>query len=162
MAGEYKAVLELAHAMGSQLRRAGAADIKGLAESDFRRRIRYQIDGGRIGYEYRCNTEEEIGRDADACLSSWIRKEMWWLIFIFATLPGIFFLSLMMNGRMVWVLVGLLVTLILTICIGTTRRSRGVLFFWIFLVSCVMPLLVFLFLFILKKATSWSGPSKED
>ncbi|KAF2823797.1 hypothetical protein CC86DRAFT_297584 [Ophiobolus disseminans] len=142
VAGEYEAIIELAHAMGSQIGRAESVEVLSLTEAGLRRRIRGQLDGGRIGYEYKCTAEEEMGANGDACLSRWIRKEIWWLVFIFLSTSVMFLIPLLMNGVLAWVPAGLLITLLLTLCIGTTGRSRGVMFFWLFMFLCILPLIV--------------------
>ncbi|KAH7087845.1 hypothetical protein FB567DRAFT_592502 [Paraphoma chrysanthemicola] len=141
VAGEYKAVLELAHAITTQLHDAGQASAKevlDLSESELRRRFKKDLNDGSIAYEAPLMSTGQHG------FKTWLLAEMWWLAAILVVLGGFFSLCLLMPYAFSWVLGGFLAALVLTVCIGTTGMSRAVLLGWGIMVFCGLPLAIWL------------------
>jgi hypothetical protein len=150
VAGEYKAVLELADALNTQLPQArdiGTMDILTLPESNLRHRITKDLRGGFMIYEMPRLTTGNTGEcDARNGFRSLLKKEAWWIILILLSLGPGFFVFILNHYMQSWVFFGFTATLVLTVCIGSSGKSRGVLFFWLFILLCFMPLFILLYL----------------
>jgi hypothetical protein len=150
VAGEYKAVLELADALNTQLLQArdiDTMDIFTLPESNLRHRITKDLRGGLMIYEMPRFTIGNMGEcDARNGFRSLLKKEACWIILILMSLvPG--FLVFILNHYMQsWVFFAFSATLVLTVCIGSSGKSRAVLFLWLFILLCFIPLLILLYL----------------
>jgi hypothetical protein len=139
VAGEYKAVLELAHAITTQLHDAGHSSAKetlDLSESELRRRFKKDLDDGSIAYE------APLMPGGQHAFKVLLLAEIWWLTAILVVLGGFFSMCLLMPYALSWVLGGLLAALVLAVCIGTTGMSRAVLLGWGVMVLCVVPVAV--------------------
>jgi len=149
VAGEYKAVLELADALNAQFmhaREMGTKDILALSESKLRRRIKKDLNGGLMTYETPLLTSNDEGKCNDKKgFRSLLKTEVWWIIPILMTWGANLMGFLLFPYAMALIFLGLLVTLVLTVCIGSSGKSRGVLFLWLFTPLCLTPLFVLLF-----------------
>jgi hypothetical protein len=146
VAGEYKAVLELADALNTTLVQnmdSSPQNTLNLTESTIRRRITKDLHGGSIAYETPLLAGGENGEgDHREELRKWLKKEAWWILVIVVSLAPCFFLFMTAPRGMSWILVEFLAALVFTVCIGTSGKSRGVLFLWSFTLLCLIPLLI--------------------
>lgn len=145
VAGEYKAVLELANAVTTQLLEAGKLsnnEILSLSESALRRRFKEDLNGGAIAYEAPLLEGKERG------LRFWMLQEKWWVAAIVASLAGFFSMFVLLAGRLSgnlsWIPAGIAAALVLTVCIGTTGKSRAVLLMGGVLLFCVVPMAIWI------------------
>jgi hypothetical protein len=145
VAGEYKAVLELANAVTTQLLEASklsSTEILSLSESALRRRFKEDLNGGAIAYEAPLLEDKEPG------LRFWMLQEKWWIAAIVASLAGFFSMFLLMPGRPSWILswipAGIAAALVLTMRIGTTGKSRAVLLMSGILLFCAVPMAIWI------------------
>jgi hypothetical protein len=140
VAGEYKAVLELAAALNTHLlqpeeeTKSGA--LLALPEKVLRRRVTQDTRGGSMAYEQSLQTG-----DAWREISKVLRKEVWWILSILGSLGAVFLFSVM-NLAFPWVFAGASAALTLPVFIGTSGRSRAVILVWAFPLLCLIPLVV--------------------
>jgi hypothetical protein len=149
VAGEYKAVLELADALNSQFmhaREMGTQEILTLSESKLRLRIKKDLHGGLMTYKTPLLTSDDEGRgDVQKRFRSVLKAEAWWIIALLISWSTTFMAFHLFRYMIALIFLGLLVTLVLTVCIGSSGKSRGVLFLWLFSPLCLTPLFVFHF-----------------
>jgi hypothetical protein len=181
VAGEYKAVLELADALHTQLMyptqsqermvqveiskedtyetksEIGVKSTLTLPESTLRRRVTKDLHGGSMAYDTPFN-RSNFRPDAHAqrLFRDLLRKEAYWIVlFTLSIVPEI---SLFLTGlyphyegpgnttyistTMHLILVGFPAILLLSLCLGSTGKSRVVLFIWMFALFCIVPVLV--------------------
>jgi hypothetical protein len=140
VAGEYKALLELANAMQTQLVTAScrdAHDAANLSESELRRRIAADLNGGSISYATPLLSNN--GGNIEWGIVSYLKKKGWWLValIIFCTasiVGGVY--NIMPVAIAV---VGFAVGLIITVSVGSTHKSKGVILWWSFWAFAVVP-----------------------
>jgi hypothetical protein len=149
VAGEYKAVLELAAALNKQLLPAIPLENNGiltLTESNLRCRIKEDPHGGSMTYETSLLTSDDKNDDdAGTGFRGFLRKEGWWVVSILAFLGtgcGLFLSGFLINS---WPCFSLSATLIFTMCVGSTGKSRIFIFLWLFLfffAAVIVPLVL--------------------
>ncbi|KAF1848597.1 uncharacterized protein K460DRAFT_334887 [Cucurbitaria berberidis CBS 394.84] len=152
VAGEFKAVFELADAMRSRLEEYGkeeGVDLSTLPEFKLRHRITKDLRGGAISYETSLLSTGEDGKgDSGWGFKLWVKREKWWLttflVFFGAIMAGIY---LRRGGgaiKPVFAFVHLWHPLEITIAmyIGSTHKSRGVILLWSFVVLTIVPLVI--------------------
>lgn len=147
VAGEHKAIFELAEAMRTQLISLGkdnVEDVPALGELDLRCRITKDLHGGSISYDYPQPPIRSIKDNISAGWRTklkakkekwwtWTRKEKWWLT--------TFFISYVLCSTVGWYsfyplwlfIISLPLAFVFALCYGSTKKSRGVLFLWSFL-----------------------------
>lgn len=154
IAGEHKAVLELAQAMQQQ--HVGLASIKEqheqeekdgastattaiaipITEASLRHRVTKELRGGSIAYTAPLLANGEIADDWT--LRAWVKAHKWSLAgmipsFLLSLLTGTF---RMLNT---FVFIALPIELAAALYMGSTRASRSVIFFWAFVVCSIVP-----------------------
>lgn len=158
VAGEYKAVLELAVALTTQLLQAREINTMGiltLSESNLRYRITKDLHGGLMIYGTPLLTSGNTGEcNARNGFRNLLKKEVWWIILILMSLGPGFFVFILNHYMKSWIFFGFSATLVLTVCIGSSGKSRGVLFLWLFALLCFIPLLILL---CLSSPQLWEG-----
>ena len=146
VAGEYKAVLELGHAMYTQFADldstvADDKDISTLTEEQLRSCFTAKLHGGSISYQ-----APQVSSAETKCHGSgwgviiWMKTEKWWLISLFLVCGGgivLGYFGMIIYG---WVLVGFTSAIPITVAVGSTGRSRGMLFFWLFWILTILPM----------------------
>jgi hypothetical protein len=143
LAGEYKAVFELADTMRAQVQayeKEHVDDVPAVTEANLRRRVMTDLRGGSMSYLTPLLPNGKDGQgDPGWSFMAWMKKNK---ISIFA-LTVCFGLALFGPSLMVRFFTMLLAPLPLEcfIClyIGTSRRSRTVLFLWLYVVVSVVP-----------------------
>ena len=154
VAGEYKAVFELADAMRSQLEESGkeeGRDISALPEATLRRRLTKDLRGGQISYETSLLSTGEDGKGGDGWgFKAWVKKEKWWIaagIVCLGAMTGAA-MSVYTTGPFSYiVLFGLPLEVFIAMYLGSTNRSRAVILFWLFLVLSVVPHIIVVIVF---------------
>jgi hypothetical protein len=139
VAGEYKAVLELANALNTQLLKPGETEpgsLLALPEKALCRRVAQDARGGSVAYE-----KPLLAGNAWREFMTVIRKEVWWIVTILA-LFGAMIDSFFLNLGDPWTFCGAYVSFVITVFVGTSRRSRAAIFLWVFLILCGVPLLL--------------------
>lgn len=150
VAGEYKAVFELADAMHDQLSSVAteeAQDARQMKESTLRQRITKDLRGGAVAYDTALLSKQEgVIEDNEWTLKAWARRELWWLIALVASIVidvvciRAFVIGLQRTNLFVfWALP---LALIFAMYVGTTHSSRGMVLLWVALVVCVLPAIV--------------------
>jgi hypothetical protein len=141
VAGEQKAIIELAAAMHDQLaqhEQEHGFDKSSLSEARLRRRINKDLRGGSISYESSLlSVEEDEKNDPSRSFWNWTKREKWWLTALFATLgitaTSSIFVPIHGLGIHTFPLeIGL------TMYIGTTGKSRAIVLFWLFIALSVV------------------------
>ncbi|USP75159.1 uncharacterized protein yc1106_02433 [Curvularia clavata] len=158
IAGEHKAVLELAQAMQQQ--HAGlASPIKEqdeqeekdgasttttavaipVTEASLRHRVTKELRGGSIAYTAPLLANGEIADDWT--LWAWVKAHKW---SIAGMVPSCFlpFLSGLFLSQSIAVFVALPIELAAALYIGSTRASRVVIFFWGFILCSIVPQII--------------------
>ena len=150
VAGEYRAVFELADAMHDQLSSVAteeAQDARQMKESTLRQRITKDLRGGAVAYDTALLSKQEgVIEDNEWTLKAWARRELWWLIALVASIVidvvciRAFVIGLQRTNLFVfWALP---LVLIFAMYVGTTHSSRGMVLLWVALVVCVLPAIV--------------------
>ena len=140
VAGENKAVFELAAAMQEQMNeptKEEGDDLSALTEAKLRRRIKNDLRGGSISYNTPILPNGEGGEKWNAI--AWTKSHKLSIIAMIVCLVA------MMINLFVWVpddtgtvaLLPLPTVLIAALYIGSTRGSRIVLFVWIFILVVI-------------------------
>jgi hypothetical protein len=163
VAGEHKALLELANAMQDQLAMTTGSDVHGtanLSESELRRRIAADLDGGSISYS--APLLSNSGGNTEWGMVSYLKKEAWWLvaltIFCSASIAGGIY-GLMPIAIAV---VGFAVGLIITVSVGSTHKSKGIILWWSFWALAIAPELIFIMIVFLSKGIVEVGINYGD
>jgi hypothetical protein len=162
VAGEHKAVLELAHAMHQQhvgldlvkeekvgdaspttttasTTTAAAIAATVVTEAQLRRRVAKELRGGSISYAAPLLTNGETAEDKT--IRAWVKRNKWsiagmlWCL-VLTTVGGFF------AYRYIILLIPLPLELGVALYIGSTRKSRGVIFFWAFVLLSVLPQII--------------------
>lgn len=159
VAGEYKAVLELAEAIHAQLEdhnRESGHTSADLTESKLRRRIK-DLRGGTISYE---NAQSSTGDGRKGKFGwgfrAWVKKEKWWLCALLPILGGTI-ASLTTLQTMFIIALGLPFELFIAMYIGSTNKSRGIIMLWSFLVLGALPQVIVAILSVMMSAPSRGG-----
>ena len=154
VAGEYKAVFELADAMHEQLASVAneeaneeANDARQMNESALRQRITKDLRGGMIAYDTPLlNKLEDNTEGKEWTMKAWARKEMWWIIALTASVvvDVIVVCAFVMESRrgdlfVFWILP---LTLMFAMYVGTTHQSRAMVLLWAALVFCIIPAII--------------------
>lgn len=149
VAGEYKAVFELADAMREQLvqqEAENAKDIHHFTESTLRKRITKDLRGGTIAYDTTLLPETSDTTAIDWSFKAWAKREVWWLLALAV--------SLVVDGCLInvsvryglrgdiWGFIALPLTIGFAMYVGLSHRSRGMVLFWAVLVMCVLPAII--------------------
>jgi hypothetical protein len=135
VAGGHKAVLELANAMQAQTK-GNEGNAAELAESGLQHRIA-EDRGGAISYEVSLLSAGD--GDHEWVVAVYLEREKWWLAVLIASCAGSITLGAIGLLPYAIFIVGLSVALILSISVGTTQRSKGIILWWSFWVLCVVP-----------------------
>lgn len=147
VAGEYKAVFELADAMHEQLspfRNEDAKHVRQITESTLRKRIEKDLRGGTIAYDTALlNESEESIAGSDWSVKGWAKREAWWLVALVTSVvvTGLCIRAFVFEGMRgdLFVFWAFPFALIFSMYVGTTHQSRGMVLFWAALVVCVLP-----------------------
>ena len=150
VAGEHKAILELAHAMQQQ--HAGLAPPTKeqqedsasttaipVTEATLHHRVTKELRGGSIAYAAPLLAN---GDTADTwTLRAWIKSHKWSLAGMLpaCALSG---LSGLFIYQGIWIFLALPLELAIALYMGSTRASRAVLFFWSFVLFSILPQMV--------------------
>lgn len=155
IAGEYRAVLELARAMQKQSvvdNDKHSIDTTDGTEAELRRRIVKDLKGGAISYntELLSNLEDQGGALGWRSVKAYLKKEKFWLLALVVLVGGSIALGVLNALPEGTCVVGLTLALIITLCVGTTPNSRRIIMFWCFWILAVLPelLAVIVILFI--------------
>lgn len=142
LAGEHKAVLELADAMRAQIEEHGQETLghsATLTEFELRRRITKDLNGGAISYKTSVILDGHDGRgDFNWGFKSWLKKEMWWLIAFLLSLAAVGTAVAMYQQPIIFCICVLPFEIKMAMYIGTSNKSRGILLFWSFMASSVV------------------------
>jgi hypothetical protein len=143
VAGSYKAVLELAESMNTQLLEPIETDHKvllDLPETTLSHRITERLHGGSIGYsspllisrvKSRGTKRREVFR--------LVKQNIWWVLVTLASLSFSVWTLAEVPYLFSWTVVGLASSLVLSSFIGVHGKSRAILFFWLFISLCIIP-----------------------
>jgi hypothetical protein len=150
VAGEYKAVFELADAMHEQLASVvneEANDARQMNESTIRQHITKDLRGGTIAYDTSLLSERVDGTEGNEwTMKAWARKEMWWVIALTASVvvDVIIIRAFVMEGMRgdLFVFWMLPLALMFAMYVGTTHHSRAMVLFWVALVFCIIPAII--------------------
>lgn len=162
VAGEYKAILELANEIRKQLdfsRSKDSNDAVDMKESELYRRIAKDLRGGATRYNalslpYQGNQGEASWIDDPV---SYVEAEILWLIALaisalISIIAGVFDFLPMGIG-----LVGLTLALMVTLSVGTDRSSKSFILFWSFWALVVIPEVVAVVCLLFEKNTTGEG-----
>jgi hypothetical protein len=139
VAGEHKAIFELADGMRAQLKPLGYTQQNLIVtEQQLRRRIKEDLNGGSIGYRPQL-LEEKIPRNVDSVYGwkTWLTPEYRWG-FAFLTTGtaaiGLLKTSVLVQEPVVIlfavVFLSISISLLLTVSIGSNDGSKAILFVW--------------------------------
>jgi hypothetical protein len=147
VAGEYKAILELANAMQIQLLSHSGSSEKttaNMSESELRRRIAKDIRGGAISYEtpLLSNGEDGCGNAGRGAVTVYLKRETWWLVALVVSVVTSIIVGVYYLLPVLIFIVGITVSLIVTICVGSTHKSKGIILWWSFWALAVLPQLI--------------------
>jgi lipopolysaccharide export LptBFGC system permease protein LptF len=149
VAGEYKAIFELADAMREQIvqqETEKAEDVHLITESKLRQRISKDLRGGAIAYDSALLPGTDGTRAKEWSFGAWAKREMWWLFALAVSLvvEGCLINTFVRYGLRgdVWVFVALPLTIAFAMYVGASHRSRGMVLFWAVLVVCVLPAII--------------------
>lgn len=146
VAGEYKALFEITDAMRTQLEEHGkeeGLDISALSESTLRRRITKDLRGGTISYETSLLSSGEDGKgDAGWGFKPWVKKEIWWIILGLSSVVGIILVMTVGEVLEAIIIYGLPLEVLIAMYVGSTNKSRVIIFFWLFMFLSVIPQIV--------------------
>lgn len=149
VAGEYKAVFELADAMREQIVQQETEDAKDvllITESALRKRIAKDLRGGAIAYDSMLVSRVDDMSAEKWLFRAWAKREAWWLL--------AFAVSLVVDGCLinmfvryglrgdVWAFVALPLAIVFAMYVGLSHKSRGMVLFWAVLVVCVLPAII--------------------
>ncbi|KAG9186051.1 hypothetical protein G6011_02607 [Alternaria panax] len=137
VAGEHKAVFELAAAMREQMdepAKEEAVDLSALTEAKLRRRITKDLRGGSISYTTPLLPNGESGEEWK--IKVWLESHKLSIIAMVACVAAMMFNAFVLLPRTM-VLLPLPGEFALALYIGSTRGSRIVLFVWIFLLVTI-------------------------
>jgi hypothetical protein len=132
VAGEYKAIIELTDAMQEGLARFEEKSdfFKTLEESSLRRRINKDMHGGSIAYTTPLLANGEHGNgDLEWGLWDFLNREGWWIFFFMGFAVTSIVLGFLYS--VVWLFiwfVGIASAITLTVSIGSTGKSRAIIF----------------------------------
>ncbi|CAO2654126.1 Nn.00g108590.m01.CDS01 [Neocucurbitaria sp. VM-36] len=147
VAGEVKAVFELADAMQMQLEEHGIEEgfkISTLSESRLRRRITKDLRGGTISYKTSLLENGKNGEgDSGWGFKVWLKKEKWWLTGLLVSILVLLAAALTSPIRTSMVTYGLPLEVLISMYIGSTDRSRLIIFLWSFITLSVVPQIIF-------------------
>ena len=148
VAGEYKAVFELADAMQEQLVQQETEDAKAvqhITESALRKRITKDLRGGAIAYDSALLSVNDA-RAKEWAFQAWTKREAWWLLALAVSLvvEGCVINAFVRYGLRGDVLgiVALPLAIAFAMYVGDSHRSRGMVLFWAVLVVCVLPAII--------------------
>lgn len=149
VAGEYKAVFELADAMRDQLVQQEvekAEHVTQISESELRKRIKKDLRGGRIAYDTVLLPEVHGDSAKEWAFRAWAKREVWWLLALGVSFVAEgclinMFVRYGLRGD-VWGIVALPLAIAFAMYVGESHRSRGMVLFWAVLVVCVLPAII--------------------
>jgi hypothetical protein len=147
VAGEYKAVLELANAMQNQLlKHSGSTekDPANMPESELYRRITQDLHGGAISYKTPLLSNEGDGR-GDAGwrdVTAYLGREVGWLAALVVSATASIIVGVYLLLPVLVFVLGITVSLIVTICVGSTQKSKWIIMWWCFWSLVVLPQLI--------------------
>ncbi|KAJ4361735.1 hypothetical protein N0V95_001628 [Ascochyta clinopodiicola] len=163
VAGEYKAVFELADAMHVQLSSTSdetatddAMDPRQLSESSLRQRIKSDLHGGAIAYDDAVPPPDDERKTCT--FRAWVRREVWWLLAlaVCTTLSIFSIYTFIRSGRIdLFVFFALPLALGFAMHVGTTQGSRGMVLGWTVGVVCVGPAIVLVVALLMVRTASW-------
>lgn len=153
VAGEYKAVFELADAMHTQLiehmkEEGSNDDVRSITESALRQRIKSDLRGGTIAYDTSIllDKTDGPGDTGNWTLKVWARREMWWLLALALAIvvEGVVISQLVRTGieSNYWFFPMLPLAIVFAMFVGLTHASRGMVLLWAVLLVCVLPAIV--------------------
>ena len=141
IAGEWKAVLELADAMREQLDQYDTDDLKAMdiTEVCIQKRIRYDINGGSIGYQKPNGSvinpfSQQMERHG---VIIWLKQRLWWLLFLGVSLGAMGFVGSYALGQFYFVM-GFPPATIIAMVIGSSNFSRAILFMYSLPLFCLI------------------------
>jgi hypothetical protein len=108
-----------------------------LSESTIRQRIAEDLQDGQIAYELD-HAKVTIQRDPWNLL----KKEKWWILAILMSLGVSLWTLADVKEMFSWTAAGITSTLILTVFIHSSHQTRFLLFFWLFIVLCLVPFVI--------------------
>lgn len=152
VAGEHKAVVELAAAMQSQLNsdKSHSTDLAAnLTEEQYERHIA-ETRGGTISYKVSLLSTGE--GDCGWGVKEYLNKEKWWLAILVAFAVGSIVAGVYGLLPYMICIVGIAVALIVTMSMGSTGRSRAIIMWWSIWGLAVMPQLIAIVALINTKA----------
>jgi hypothetical protein len=150
VAGEYKAVFELADAMHTQLiqltKEEGTSDdVRSITESTLRQRIKSDLRGGTIAYDTNIllDKADQPGDANNWTFKAWVMREMWWLLAlaVAVAVDGVA-ISLLVRNNMtsnVWIFPALPLAIGFAMFVGSTHASRVMVLTWVVLLVCAPP-----------------------
>ena len=134
ISGEYRAVLELAAAMQTELEIEDIYPFV-LREKQLKERIDKEIRGGAISYAYSDSTLKF--HSIRKTFKAWFKREKWWFLVmlsttvLFSTTWMVFFAMENLGGMWFWVwLWAVWLGELWAFCIGTTAASRLLIIFF--------------------------------
>jgi hypothetical protein len=147
VAGEFKAILELANAMQSQLishRGNSEDDIITLSESELRRRVVQDLRGGAISYKtpQSSQVEHNCGDAGWEAVAAFLDRDVGWLTALVVSACASIVVGVCDLLPMLIVFVGITVSFIVAVCIGSTHESKGIIWWWSFWTLAVLPELI--------------------
>ena len=150
VAGEYKAVFELADSMHIQLAQHAkeeAKDVRQMTESGLRQRIKKDLRGGIIAYDTALLPRGDDWAESDYwTFKAWARRDLWWLfaLAVAITIDGIVVSQFIHDGlrKDLWFFLALPLAIGFAMFVGLTHKSRSMVLFWTVLVVCVLPAIV--------------------
>ncbi|KAF2819700.1 hypothetical protein CC86DRAFT_126637 [Ophiobolus disseminans] len=142
VAGEYKAVIELAEATQMQLKYESGveetSDTSVITEKQLRRRITKDLNGGSISYKSALLNDtasdgvNDIATDKRISLSfrAWIKNEIWWLATVAVCFVAVPCVVIVRNSLLIIILLPLELPLVMYV--GSSNDCRGILLFYLF------------------------------
>jgi hypothetical protein len=143
VAGEYKAVFELADTIRTRIQeyeREHGDDVPAVTESGLRRRVMKDLRGGSISYTTPLLSNEKVGQGyAGWNFRAWMKRNhmSFFALFVSFAVALIIFVAYVKVALVLFVPLPLECAIYLYL--GTSQRSRTVLFFWLYVVISVVP-----------------------
>jgi hypothetical protein len=138
VAGEYKAIFELADSMRTQIQayeKEHGDDFPAVTESSLRYRVNKDLRGGSMSYTTPLLPNGKDGQgDAEWSFRAWMKRKKMSILALMVC-----FLGLGLGGYITVLAAPLPLECGICLYIGTSRRSRLILFFWLYVVISVAP-----------------------
>lgn len=162
VAGEWKAVLELASAIHAGLDGLDSDNLKAMTieESRLRKRIKDDLRSGSIAYSTLLLPNDKNGKgDSAYGLASWLRQELWWLLAFIAFIVTAIIIGFWHAYPIFIFVVGIPLAMVVPMTIGSSGKSRAILFMWDLLMLCIVPEVLTLLILVFGRPRRIGGVS---